>query len=210
MAYVLGFFAADGNMIRNRRGAHFVAFYNNDLEILAKIRIVIGSNHKIGTRTIRTATHKQGYQLQIGSKQFFSDLISLGLTPRKSLDLRLPEIPHVLFGSFVRGYFDGDGCVYFKQHFAKDRQKLRWSFSSRFTSGAKDFLMHLQKKLHKYGLHGGYIYKKSRGSGFELAFSNRDSIALYHLMYDTIPYGDLFLSGKQKLFQEAVSTIEGT
>lgn len=33
MAYVLGFFAADGYMIHNKRGAHFVDFYSNDLEI---------------------------------------------------------------------------------------------------------------------------------------------------------------------------------
>jgi len=38
MAYVLGFFAADGNMLKNRRGAHFMEFTSTDKDIIVKIR----------------------------------------------------------------------------------------------------------------------------------------------------------------------------
>ena len=51
MAYVLGFFAADGNMIKNKRGAHFIAFYNNDRILLEKVRTALSAGHKIGKRT---------------------------------------------------------------------------------------------------------------------------------------------------------------
>jgi hypothetical protein len=30
MAYVLGFFTADGNMLKNKRGAHFIEFNTTD------------------------------------------------------------------------------------------------------------------------------------------------------------------------------------
>src|SRR5690242_19170350 len=107
MAYVLGFFAADGNMIKNKRGGHFIGFYSNDEELLVSIRSALGSNHKIGVLN-RLPPEHVAYQLQIGSKQFFSDLIGLGMTERKSLTLMLPQVPHNLFPHFVRGYFDGD------------------------------------------------------------------------------------------------------
>lgn len=50
MAYVIGFFTADGCMIRNKRGAHFIEFQITDKDILIKIRKVLQSNHKISIR----------------------------------------------------------------------------------------------------------------------------------------------------------------
>ena len=38
MAYVLGFFTADGNMIKNKRGSHFIEFYSTDRDIIEKIK----------------------------------------------------------------------------------------------------------------------------------------------------------------------------
>ena len=48
MAYVLGFFAADGTMIKNKRGAHFIEIQSADKEIVYKIRDVLKSNLYIG------------------------------------------------------------------------------------------------------------------------------------------------------------------
>ncbi|PIP28260.1 MAG: hypothetical protein COX29_02045 [Candidatus Moranbacteria bacterium CG23_combo_of_CG06-09_8_20_14_all_35_22] len=50
MAYVLGFFAADGCMIKNNRGAYFIEFQITDKDILLKIKKLLGSNHKITER----------------------------------------------------------------------------------------------------------------------------------------------------------------
>ena len=50
IAYVLGFFAADGNMTKNKRGAHFIEFQITDQDLLIKIKKLLGSNHKIGIR----------------------------------------------------------------------------------------------------------------------------------------------------------------
>ena len=47
MAYVLGFFAADGCMIKNKRGAHFIEFHITDKNLLFAIRAAMRSNHKI-------------------------------------------------------------------------------------------------------------------------------------------------------------------
>src|SRR3989344_4542443 len=110
MAYVLGFFAADGNMIKNKRGAHFIEFQITDRDILNQIKNLLGSNHKISIRD-RNKKWKKSYRLQLGSKEIFNDLIKLGMVPRKSNILKFPKIPDVYLADFVRGYFDGDGHV---------------------------------------------------------------------------------------------------
>ncbi|MEX0917152.1 MAG: LAGLIDADG family homing endonuclease [Candidatus Paceibacterota bacterium] len=205
MAYVLGFFAADGTMIRNNRGAHFVEFHVTDKQILKQIQEALGSNHKIGLR-IRDRKWKPGYRLQVGSKLLFKDLTTLGFTPNKSLTLSLPPIPKKCVSAFVRGYFDGDGNVYFKRHLVKGRKKPKWIFSSRFTSGSRRFLEDLQSMLHKHGLAKGFIIENQRG--FELVFSHHDSVALYSLMYDNNPR--IYLKRKYKLFRKALMTLYGS
>ena len=205
MSYVLGFFAADGNMIKNKRGAHFIAFYNNDRTLLVAIRRLLGSTHKIGKK-VRMPPHKTAYQLQIGSKNIFQDLYALGMTPNKSNSLRLPRMPSIHVAHFVRGYFDGDGNVYFARHFAKDRGKYRWVFQTRFTSGSRSFLEDLRKMLQDHGILGGALIKKNRG--FDLLLSHRDSVALFHLMYNNIDDG-VYLKRKYILFRRAVRTLYG-
>ncbi|MDO8561935.1 MAG: LAGLIDADG family homing endonuclease [bacterium] len=209
MAYVLGFFAADGTMIVNNRGAHFIEFHITDRHLLFQIRALIGSNHKIAKRTEDNLKHKAGYRLQIGSKEIFNDLRTLGFTPRKSKRMKLPNIPTIVFGDFVRGYFDGDGCVYFKKHIVKGRKNPRWVFSTRFTAGSRDFLDLLHRVLLTRGIKRGFIVRKSNNSGFDLVFSHHDSLALFHLMYDTVPDSGPYLFRKYNLFRKAVRTLYG-
>lgn len=204
MAYVLGFFVADGNMIRNNRGAHFIAFYSTDRDILNAIRLVMKSNHKIGERKLK-ARHKRNYQIQFGSKELFHDLVTLGLTPAKSNTLRLPSIPDRFFADFVRGYFDGDGCVYFKHLKFADRRRKRWILATLFTCGSRIFLEQLHTCLKQRGINGGSIRTKNRG--FDLSLSLRDSLALYKLMYHTAPATGLYLPRKYKIFQKAIKTL---
>ncbi len=181
MAYVLGFFAADGTMILNNRGAHFIEFHITDRSLLYSIRHVAGSNHKIAVRN-RNEKWKRGYRLQIGSKNWFQDLQKLGFTPNKSNSMKFPVIPDAFFGAFLRGYFDGDGCVYFKKHTVKDRKKPKWIFSTRFTSGSKGFLASLLRRLRLRELNGGFIVDKVRG--YELVFSHHDS-SIFHYQNGT-------------------------
>jgi hypothetical protein len=205
MAYVLGFFAADGTMIVNKRGAHFIEFHITDLNILRDIRELLKSNHKIGIRT-RDPKWKIGYRIQIGSKELFRDLQLLGFTPNKSKNMKLPAVPNKVWGDFVCGYFDGDGCVYFRKHRVNDRPNSRWVFSTRFTAGCRNFLEVFHARLKKTGLSKGFIVPKTRG--YELVFSHGDSVALFRLMYHnagTRPY----LPRKYRKYQKALITLYG-
>jgi uncharacterized protein (DUF3820 family) len=121
--------------------------------------------------------------------------------------LKFPDVPAEYLGHFVRGYFDGDGCAYFKSHFAKDRNKERWFFLTLFTSGSLGFLESLWARLKESGLKGGHISPKSK-SGYELVFSWHDSLALYCLMYHTTEASDLFLPRKREKIEEAIRVLE--
>lgn len=208
MAYVLGFFAADGNMIRNKRGAHFIAFYNNDRILLEKVRTALSSEHKIG-RKILPAPRKTAYQLQIGSKEMFGDLLSLGMKPAKSNTLILPRVPTPFHCDFVRGYFDGDGCIYFNLLKFADRKKPRRILMVRFTCGNRVFLEELHALLRKHDVEGGSVRQKWDSRGFDLVLSHRDSVALFHMIYDTMPDSSLYLVRKFKKFVKALQILYG-
>jgi hypothetical protein len=51
------------------------------------------------------------YRLQWTSRRFHSWLMSLGLTPAKSLTIGALEIPDEYFADFFRGCIDGEGSI---------------------------------------------------------------------------------------------------
>ena len=204
MAYVLGFFATDGNMSPHSNGGHYLEFTSCDKELLIKTRNLLKSSHKISGRN-RNPRGKTAYRIQIGSKILYKDLAELGLTPRKSLTIQFPHVPKQYLGGFIRGSFDGDGCVYLRKNWAKDRNKLRWVFQTRFTSGSKQFLKSLHSILKSKKIcKGGYLYTKK--GGYELVFSHHDGLAIFHFMYDNVS-ADMYLKRKYETFQKAIKIL---
>ena len=120
MAYILGYIFADGSLedASYLRGK-YLRITSKDEEILLKIKKILNSSHKLQLRkpikiNFKKSTYfsKVLYLLRIGDHKIFDDLINLGVTTRKSLTLKFPEIPTLFFPHFVRGYFDGDGSVF--------------------------------------------------------------------------------------------------
>jgi len=151
MAYVLGFIAADGAVIDARKSSRtcYTSIKINDKQLLEQIKKVMSSKHLIYLNPARYNNFgkesyycKQSYTLRFGSKKMFQDLVDLGITPRKSLRLKLPSMPRQYFNFFIRGYFDGDGCVnvYKNKAYPPIIQVI-------FTSGCAPFLKDLSKHL---------------------------------------------------------------
>lgn len=206
MAYILGYFAADGNMIRNKRGAYYIEFTSIDRELIENVRAFLNSNHRIGERKDKNPAHKQIYRIQIGSKVLFSSLIKLGFTPNKSNSIVMPDVPREYFQYFIRGYFDGDGCVNYCEYKRKDRNgKIYGALQVQFVSGSKKFLDSLKNCLADYAKlkHGTRYFNLDH----RLAYSKTDSILLFHFMYKNIRPG-LFLSRKFLYFQNALRKID--
>ncbi|MEA2112529.1 MAG: LAGLIDADG family homing endonuclease [Patescibacteria group bacterium] len=200
MAYILGFFMADGYVFSSKRGSNYFAIQIKDKELLFSIRSVIGSEHKISKR-IHNKDKSIFYRLQIGSNEICEDLARLGIKERKTYRLKLPNnIPKKYFGDFVRGYFDGDGNVW-TGFVHKNRKTQTFVIHTVFTSCSKDFLNSLHNNIQKEGILGGGISCKR--SAFCLKYSVKDSLKLYNLMYNGLG-NSLFLPRKKDRFEKFI------
>jgi len=108
-AYVYGYFLADGYM-RRQSGSWCIGFsaHVKDRQLLENVRTVMASTHPL---------HPSGNVLRliIGNKNLYRKLEIIGARPRKSLALTFPSIPLEYLPSFVRGFFDGDGCATYQR-----------------------------------------------------------------------------------------------
>lgn len=196
MAYVLGFFAADGNLIKNKRGACFFSLEICDLDILKKIRGVMGSEHTIGYRLNKNDfQRKPAYRLQIGSKDIYNDLHRLGFVANKTYNMSVPLVPESYFLDFVRGYFDGDGNVWTGM-VHKERSTPLFAIQTVFTSCSEVFLLNLMQRLERYGIKGRLRKEKSY---YRLVYSIGSSIQFFSFMYKEYK-GTLYLRRKKVIF----------
>ncbi len=127
------------------------------------------------------------------------------MIPNKSKTIKFPEIPKRYLGDFVRGYFDGDGYVGIGRYWRKSRKRWYWQFSTAFISGSKSFLIGLKKVLKNH-ISGGGLSEKKEG-GYELVFSQYDSLALFKLMYNNVA-AELFLKRKYRIFIKAFKILK--
>lgn len=138
-AYWLGFFYADG-CVAASTAAHpnLIELSSKDREHLEKFKAAIkASNNKVSKAIIRGCEY---YQFSIQDDQLHDSLIKHGCIPQKSNILtKLPEISNEFFGDFLRGYFDGDGCL----RYDANRDVYRISF----VSGSLPFLEELRHAL---------------------------------------------------------------
>lgn len=201
MAYVLGFFAADGYMTINKRGSCFINFHISDLPLLKRIRFHLKSNHKISHKR---SLKGDGYRLQIGSKEMFKDLVKIGFGPNKTRNIKLPQMPCKYRSHFVRGYFDGDGNVWcgFSN---TSRRSAQYVATSVFTSCSEGFLWELKSLLASVGLSGGSLVK-SKGNYYRLSYSVNDTLKLYKFMYNGMTFKKqaLFLRRKLRIFEKFI------
>lgn len=116
-AYVLGFLYADGyNHYNPSKSSYFISMaqLTQDIDILKKINNAMMSNYPIHTN-IQKENNKEKSVLTISSKNLSQDLCKLGCPKAKTFLIRFPNenqyFDNDLMCHFIRGYFDGDGCI---------------------------------------------------------------------------------------------------
>ena len=106
-AYFLGFIMADGYN-NEKRNVIEVSTSPIDIEILNKLNKEVNSSKPIrfiesnGIRSCR---------LDLCSHQLSVSLAALGCGQAKTFTIQFPDIDVDLRRHFIRGYFDGDGCI---------------------------------------------------------------------------------------------------
>lgn len=118
-AYWLGFLYADGYVTSDNRWG--VELCYEDYNHLQKLLYAFNYNGDLKTRE-RNDTKSCSFL--INNKHMTGSLILNGVIPNKTYCLEFPNeniIPKKLYSHFIRGFFDGDGCVYITQN-AKPRK----------------------------------------------------------------------------------------
>lgn len=106
-AYFLGFLMADGYN-NEKRGVIEVSCSEKDKEILEKLSGLIKSSKPI--RFVESKGIKS-YRIDLCSKRLSQKLVELGCMQNKTFKIKFPELKENLIRHFIRGYFDGDGCI---------------------------------------------------------------------------------------------------
>ena len=114
-AYFLGLLYADGNNY-TKHGRIAISLQAGDKYILEIFNQQIQSNRKLTLRerNSKNSKHKNQYRLDIVNRYMSDKLNLLGCTNAKSLILKFPtekQVPTYLLRHFIRGMWDGDGCV---------------------------------------------------------------------------------------------------
>ena len=179
MAYILGLWYADGCIYGGKM--FDITLHKKDKYILKQIAKELGYEGNLYDYVDRQAA-----RLNFSCVVIYKDIEALGGTERKSLTVTFPQVPEEYLHDFIRGYFDGDGCI---------MRLKRNRINSAFTCGSKQFLDVLWEKLKQYaGVEGG-SYDPSCVS---LKFGKKDSLKIGQYMYKDNP--ELFLLRKRKKF----------
>lgn len=109
-AYWLGFIMADGCVYTGTGKTQRlqINLKYDDVSHLNKFQSAIGSDYTVQRKTINNSV---AALLKINSTKMCNDLEILGVIERKSVVCQFPNIDGDLYNHFIRGYFDGDGCI---------------------------------------------------------------------------------------------------
>ena len=114
MAYMLGFLMADGNVSKTDNRVQ-ICLSEQDSDYLQLFY------NEIGGSPIVHYTQNEGKQQicrwQCLSSQIKKDLISYDIIPNKTGCAKIPtKLNKEFYPDFIRGYFDGDGCVWIEKN----------------------------------------------------------------------------------------------
>lgn len=134
MAYILGFWAADGN-VSVKENRLDLELASKDREILEKINNEIGNSRPI--KIYQCANGYEKNKMLFWSENIKKRFVEYGVVPNKtySKDFSLPlKLDKKYWIDYIRGFFDGDGCV----------KKTGSSLTFELNSLNQDFLIGIQ------------------------------------------------------------------
>ncbi len=117
-AYFLGLLMADGCNTKNKVT---ITLQESDKYILEIFKERINHSVKLMREEASCENCLAKYRLNICSKKVSEDLSKLGCTPAKTNKAYFPNISEHLYSHFIRGVFDGDGCICIGRKYTKTR-----------------------------------------------------------------------------------------
>ena len=192
----------DGNLSYNKtRKCYRMSISSKDKEWLELIKNTINGGS--------ISLQNNCYNLIICNSKFINLFIESGLTQNKSLNLICPEINSLYFKDFLRGVFDGDGCI------SSNKNKFH-RITSSICSGSKNFIKGIyDSALKQFNIKGSISEKlttphfigdrfcNSISNIYTIAFSATKTAKLCSIIYKDC---NLFLNRKKENADFIVNT----
>lgn len=206
-AYWLGFIAADGYITKRTQGQHVFGISLHEKEPLEKLLICLESDKKIleydHSKTCNKYSNKIEYKLLFVSNKMVNDLEKNGIVERKTFKLEFPYniISKELYSHFIRGYFDGDGSVFYSSARGVKNETLCVSICGTF-----NFLNSIKKELTFLKEDEKCLYKDERNETdtWNLKLYNQlRALNFYNFIYNNLE-NNIYLLRKKKKFDDYI------
>ena len=209
-AYLLGFYAADGN-INEKRKTFRIHLQKQDSELVYLYKDIISPDartftveeHKTTGRNGQEVNAHESFGVDITSAKLCTDLVNLGIGYNKSYsDLHIPEMPENLVRHFIRGYFDGDGCITIwlsKEKGKSDRVRGKFDICAKSASILNEFIKFFA--THDIKINLNYL---KRDDMYRISTSSKKELEkIYNMLYKD---SNFYLSRKFNKFDHYVNT----
>ena len=212
-AYLLGFHCADG-CVDNRRNTFRIQLQEADSEIVYMFKDFVAPDSRLFTFEPRTGFDKRSNKTYIKGKMFGIDIYckklnsgleKWGFGQNKTYnELHLPNIDKSLIRHFIRGYFDGDGCIsWFVRKLDKKHRFPNINAQVIFTSKTKTLFEEIINYLNDYNITHCSIFNYKQRNCYMLCISKSELPKLFHLLYDD---SNFYLKRKYDKFNHFVNT----
>ena len=120
------------------------------------------------------------YILAVYSKASCNNLIKQGCFINKTKIIRLPKLKEDLYRHFIRGFFDGDGCLQLQDKLYHCRFDL--------TSASKLFLEDVRPLITANAKTNGYLGKEAKYEVWHLNYTGYQVIKILDWLYNDSHY----------------------
>jgi len=202
MAYLLGYIFTDGSLRRVSKTNFAVIISSVDRDHLEKLGAIMGK----GVAIRRQKQSKKGFSgtedryihyIQFTRPRMIEDLRKLGLTERKSLTMKFPQVPDEFLRDFIRGCWDGDGSIFI----GASGYPIAY-----FGTGSLRFITEMANKLRDRGFGKLTVHVKkpdlvkSKNPHYYLKIHSKRAVAFCEWIYDNVP-ADLMLTRKAAVYE---------
>jgi len=189
-AYFLGLIFSDGCVETEKRKRLIIKLHKKDVEILEKFKKSIEFEGSVWFSKKRDMC-----EISLSGKKLIEDLSKYGLIQNKTKKLQYPEIDYEI--DFIRGYFDGDGCIRVKH----DKRTNKKNGNFVIVSGCVNFLTKLNIRMSK--LLDIKINKLYGPANKEYKYISWSGLSDLEKIYESFYKIDsVFLERKKQIFDE--------
>jgi hypothetical protein len=182
--YWAGFIAADGH-IRRGRNTLSIKLAITDYDHLVKFKQFIGTTNEI-------KCNNNYCYIDITNPHIVADLnTNFLIENNKTFTLRFPFVPYEMQSHFIRGFFDGDGCI-----------TKTTTITTSFTCASPMFMDELKKLIFTLGIRlKGRNKVPPTSKAKQISYSGTNSIKIMEWLYSDASE-DILLTRKRDKYEQ--------